>query len=158
MKPHARLKGMLLISIMFSSPAMVLADQDQMMPAKLLPSYQQECASCHLAYPPAFLPAASWKRLMGNLEQHFGSDASIDSRTAIEITGWLTDHAGTYKRVKEVPQDNRITSTAWFVRKHRKVEDAVWLRESIKSKANCAACHTQAERGNYDDDHVVVPK
>ena len=149
---------LLLNAILLIGSHSALADSDQLLPARLLPSYQQECAACHLAYPPAFLPAVSWKRMMSNLEQHFGSDASIDSKTANEITSWLTDHAGTYKRVKEAPKDDRITLSAWFVRKHRKIEDEVWLRESIKSKANCLACHVQAERGNYDDDHVVIPK
>ena len=43
--------------------------------------YQQECAACHLAYPPGLLPAASWQRLMGNLPKHFGTDASLDAAT-----------------------------------------------------------------------------
>ena len=29
----------------------------------LLPKYQQECAACHVAYPPGMLPADSWQRL-----------------------------------------------------------------------------------------------
>lgn len=135
-----------------------MADSDRLMPSKVPNAYQQECASCHLAYPPGLLPARSWKNMMSNLEHHYGTDASIDAQTAKEITAWLTDHAGTYKRVKEAPRDDRITMSAWFERKHRKVEEEVWLRDSVKSRANCAACHTQAERGNYDDDHVVIPK
>lgn len=135
-----------------------MADSDRLMPSKVPNAYQQECASCHLAYPPGLLPARSWKNMMSNLEHHYGTDASIDAQTAKEITAWLTDHAGTYKRVKEAPRDDRITMSTWFERKHRKVEEEVWLRDSVKSRANCAACHTQAERGNYDDDHVVIPK
>ena len=41
-------------------------------------AYVQECASCHVAYPPGMLPAASWARLMSGLGQHFGTDASFD--------------------------------------------------------------------------------
>jgi len=43
--------------------------------------YQQECAACHLAYPPGLLPAASWQRPMGNLPKHFGTEASLDATT-----------------------------------------------------------------------------
>jgi mono/diheme cytochrome c family protein len=27
----------------------------------------------------------------------------------------------------------------------------------VKSAANCAACHTGAERGNFDDDNIRLP-
>lgn len=134
------------------------ADSGNLMPAKISPKYQQECAACHLAYPPGLLPARSWTRVMNNLESHYGSDASIDSATVKELTIWLTAHAGTYKRVRAEPKDDRLTESDWFIRKHRKIENEVWLRDSIKSKANCAACHLSAERGNYDDDEVVIPK
>lgn len=136
----------------------VMAGSENLFPAKISPQYQQECAACHLAYPPALLPRQSWIRMMNNLEHHFGSDASIDIEAVKEVSVWLNDNAGTYKRVRAQPKDDRITESDWFVRKHRKIEEAVWLRDAIKSRANCAACHTQAERGNYDDDHVVIPK
>ena len=136
----------------------VTAGSKNLLPSTHSPQYQQECSSCHLAYPPAFLPRQSWRRLMNNLENHFGSDASIDSESIRQISLWLEANGGTYKRVRGEPKDDRITESDWFVRKHRKIEEAIWLRDSIKSKANCAACHSQAERGNYDDDDVVIPK
>lgn len=95
---------------------------------------------------------------MNNLESHFGTDASIDLKEVQEISVWLDANAGTYRRVRAEPKDDRLTESDWFVRKHRKIEAEVWLRDSVKSKANCAACHTQAERGNYDDDAVNIPK
>lgn len=30
-----------------------------------------ECGDCHFAFPPVLLPARSWKKLMGNLKDHF---------------------------------------------------------------------------------------
>ncbi|MDZ7696298.1 MAG: hypothetical protein U5R49_04980 [Deltaproteobacteria bacterium] len=30
-------------------------------------------------------------------------------------------------------------------------------RESIGSFSNCAACHTTAEKGTYDDDGIQIP-
>jgi mono/diheme cytochrome c family protein len=127
------------------------------MPAKILPSYTAECAACHTAYPPGMLPASSWQRIMKGLDRHYGTDASLDAKTVAEIGQWLQTHAGTYKRVAEAPPQDRLTQSAWFERKHRKIEAAVWQLPSVKSAANCAACHTGTEQGFFDDDHLQRP-
>ena len=127
------------------------------MPAKILPSYTAECAACHTAYPPGMLPAPSWQRIMKGLDQHYGSDASLDAKTVAEIGQWLQTHAGTYKRVAEEPPQDRLTKSVWFERKHRKIEPAVWQLASVKSAANCAACHTGTEQGFFDDHHLQRP-
>jgi len=133
------------------------ADGGRMMPPNVPAAYTQECASCHLAYPPGMLPARSWKRLMGGLDKHYGSDASLDAATVQQINGWLQAHAGTNKRVNEEPPQDRITRSAWFERKHGKIDPAVWKLASVKSAANCAACHTAADRSVFDDDSLKVP-
>ena len=53
----------------------------------LLPRYQQECAACHVAFPPGMLPADSWRRLMNDLPRHFGTDASLDAATDLYGAG-----------------------------------------------------------------------
>lgn len=126
-------------------------------PADAPPAFAQECASCHLAYPPALLPAASWQRIMGGLDKHYGSDASLDTATTRQLTDWLRTHAGTYRKVREAPPQDRITRSAWFEREHRKIPAAVWALPSVKSPAQCAACHTGAERGDFDDDRLRYP-
>lgn len=118
----------------------------------LLPKYQQECAACHIAFVPGMLPAASWTRMMGSLDKHYGTDASLDEASVREISGWLKVHAGTYKRVSEEPPQDRITKSTWFERKHRRLDAPVWRLASVKSAANCAACHTGADKGRFDDD------
>ena len=42
------------------------------------PIYQEECASCHMAYPPGLLPARSWEKIMAGLESHFGDNAELE--------------------------------------------------------------------------------
>jgi len=133
------------------------ADSGRLMPANAPAAFTRECAACHLAYPPGLLPARSWQRLMGGLDAHYGSDASLDAATVQQISGWLQAHAGTYKRVNEAPPQDRITRAAWFERKHRQIDPAVWKLASVKSAANCAACHTTAERGDFDDDRLKYP-
>ena len=142
-------------------PLAAHADSRNLLPRNELKLYNQECAACHLAYPPGLLPAASWQRMMGSLDKHYGSDASLDAASVKQIGGWLQTHAGTYKRVHttDTPPDDRITRSAWFERKHRKIDSPqVWKHASVKSAANCMACHTAADKGNYDDDSVRFPK
>lgn len=126
----------------------------------LLPTYKQECAACHIAYPAGMLPAGSWKRLMGGLNKHYGTDASLDAKSLAEISGWLEGHAGTYKRVSEMPPEDRITKSAWFIRKHneREVSPAVWKRASVGSASNCIACHTNAAQGSFSERDIKIPK
>lgn len=129
-----------------------------LMPRTVLPKYAQECAACHLAYPPALLPAASWQRIMAGLDRHYGTDASLDAASVREIGRWLQANAGGYKRLRAEPPQDRITRSDWFERKHRDVADAVWRRASVKSRANCMACHTRADQGDFDDDRVTIPR
>jgi mono/diheme cytochrome c family protein len=124
----------------------------------LLPIYQQECVACHAAYPPGMLPAASWNRVMNSLKRHYGVDASLDPATLKELSAWLAANAGTYKRVREEPFQDRITLSAWFIGKHREVPAATWKRPAVNSAANCAACHTQADKGDFNERNIRIPR
>ncbi len=122
--------------------------------------YQQECAACHVAYPPGLLPAASWQRLMAGLGAHFGVDASLDAASQREIGDWLKTHAGTYKRVSAEPPQDRITKSAWFLRQHNahEIDPAIWKRAAVGSPSNCAACHGNAAKGNFNERDIRIPK
>lgn len=137
--------------------ASVWAD-GRLMPEQVPVIYKQECAACHMAYPPGLLPAPSWRRIVNGLDQHYGSDASLEPRQIQQIGTWLQAKAGTYKRVREEPVEDRITRSAWFVRKHREVEPSVWRRASVKSAAQCTACHIHADSGNFDEHQVRIPR
>ena len=142
--------------LLLAASQLALADKTPSVP--LLPAYQQECAACHIAYPPGMLPAASWQRLMGNLQNHYGTDASLDAATVKQLSVWLNTHAGTYKRVSAPPPDDRITRSAWFIREHDEVSAATWKRPAVKSAANCAACHTQADQGDFRERNIRIPR
>jgi mono/diheme cytochrome c family protein len=133
------------------------ADSDRLLPMQVPKAYTQECGACHTAYPPGLLPAPSWQRIMSGLDKHYGTDASLDAATVQQLNEWLQAHAGTYKRANEAPPEDRITRSAWFVRKHREINAAVWSHASVKSAANCAACHTRADQGDFDDDNLRIP-
>ncbi|MBK7469965.1 MAG: diheme cytochrome c [Betaproteobacteria bacterium] len=111
-----------------------------------------------IAYPPGMLPAASWQRTMSNLQRHYGTDASLDPATAQELTTWLAANAGTYKRVSGQPPEDRISRSAWFIRKHDEVAAATWKLPAVKSAANCSACHTQSDQGDFNERNIRIPR
>ncbi len=133
------------------------ADRGSALPAHVPAVYLQECASCHIAYPPGMLNPSSWQRIMGGLSKHYGTDAALESKPLQSISSWLNANAGTYKRVTEAPPEDRITKSPWFERKHQKIDSSVWKLPSVKSAANCSACHRQAESGHFSDHDLVIP-
>jgi hypothetical protein len=124
----------------------------------LLPAYQQECGACHIAYPPGLLPAASWQRLSANLPRHFGVDASLDPATTKTLADWLGAHAASGQRAVAPPPEDRITRSTWFVREHDEVPAATWKLPAVKSAALCAACHTQADQGDFSERNIRIPR
>lgn len=123
--------------------------------AAQLPLYKQECAACHMAYPAGMLPAASWQAIMTSLPKHYGSDASLDAASVNKLSAWLTANAAP---AAARPTQDRITRTGWFVHEHDEISPSVWQRASIKSAANCMACHAGAEQGDFNEHRVRIPR
>lgn len=128
------------------------------MPAQVNATWQKECSGCHMAFPPGLLPAASWRRLMAGLDQHFGTDASLTPQEAADITGYLVAHESNRWTARTAPL--RITESEWFKTKHfsNKIAPEVWKRASVKSPANCTACHNGADKGIFDDHGIKIPQ
>jgi len=57
------------------------------------PVAKTECSDCHMAYPPILLPQASWEKIMGNLSDHFGDDASLDDATVKVLTEYFVKNS-----------------------------------------------------------------
>ncbi len=117
--------------------------------------WKEECGSCHLAYPPQFLSAESWQKLMNNLDNHFGDNAAIDPKDRRDILEFLRANAGRAGRNSSPTQ--RISDTPWFRRVHDEVPSQTWFDPAVKSRANCAACHVNAEQGNWSEHGVRLP-
>jgi len=128
------------------------------MPSQSNAKWQAECSGCHLAFPPGLLPAPSWQKMMGALDQHFGTDASLSPADTKEITDFLVKNASNRWTANTAPL--KITDSEWFKTKHRagEINPAVWKRESVKSQSNCMACHHGADKGDFDEDSVRIPK
>ncbi len=121
----------------------------------------KECGACHMAFQPQMLPKKSWELIMTGLPDHFGEDASLDPKTVNHIRTYLTDNAadsswwgGKFMRgLTKTSAPLRITNTPYWVREHNEeVPARAWKDPRVKSKANCLACHSRANNGDYDDD------
>lgn len=157
----------IIIALLATTP--VWADgNENLAPAVTNQKWKTECSACHMAYPPSLLPERSWRKMMAGLGSHFGQDASLDALTAQEITAFLANNSaerGVNKRTKKVmgslgPNEIplRITETAWFIRKHDEISSQVWKRPKVGGPANCAACHGGAERGDYSEHQIRIPR
>lgn len=133
---------------------------------KVHPAFVEECGSCHTLYPPHLLPNKSWQKLMANLEDHFGDDASLEEPTRSDIEKFLvensaknsTKEASFYilKSLKESPI--AITKTPYWKKRHKNIDKEIFKSSKVKSKANCKACHTDIEKGIIEDENIELPK
>lgn len=118
-------------------------------------SYTAECGSCHIAFPPRLLSASGWERIMAGLDRHFGDDASVEPAVRAELTAYLRAHAGSPRKFDAGA--TRISETRWFRKEHDEVPAEVWASKQVRSAANCAACHTQAARGDFSERDLNLP-
>ncbi len=129
------------------------------------PAYAKECGACHIAYHPSLLPAASWAKLMGSLDDHFGEDASLPSAPTQAIAQWLAANAAetwdtkpaNLLRQVSATEPRRMTETPWWKRKHRHIPDTVFTQKTVKMRGNCAACHKDADAGTFRVQAIGIP-
>lgn len=129
--------------------------------------YQEECGSCHFAYQPGLLPAASWWKLMDGLADHFGENAELDADTDKRLRGYLTANAADQVNRGRSPgivnslhgnAPLRITDTLYFRRQHSEIPlRMVKNNPEVGSFSRCDACHAGANAGSYDEDSVRIP-
>jgi cytochrome b len=130
--------------------------------------WRDECGSCHVAYHPTLLPARSWQALMDRQNDHFGEKLELDEATVAAILGFLKNYSAetgmtepAYKINRSIPADQtplRISETGYWVEKHRDIDDGTWKHPKVGSRANCRACHLDAELGTYEDAAMRLPR
>jgi len=154
---HYATKLIIATSLTLGAATAVVADDDGHRYVGSNPAWKAECGGCHVAYPPQLLPASSWRALMSGLDNHFGSDASLDPETAADIGAFLERNAG-YDRTPGAQPSLRVTETPWFVHEHAEVPARVWQSASVARRSNCTACHRKADRGNYGEGTLFIPR
>lgn len=129
--------------------------------------WRDECGSCHSVFYPALLPSRSWEKMMAEQDKHFGTDLGLDAATTAAVLKFMTDNSADkhlteagFKIEQSVPKDStplRITETPYWTRKHREITASDWANPLIKSKNNCAACHSDADAGSFEDGAMHIP-
>jgi hypothetical protein len=142
-----------LAALLLLAPSSAFAEGVQVPPVRDT-MVLKECGSCHMAFPPALLPAASWDRIMNGLADHFGEDASLPADKAAAVRAYLTANAGTlrpYMRwVAPEGAPLRITDNPAFRREHH-FAPRIWADPKVVTRSNCPACHTAAEKGLFEE-------
>jgi hypothetical protein len=104
---------------------------------------------------------------MAEQDRHFGTDLALDPAVAAPVLAFLVRNAAdsspteaAFKINRSVPAGStplRITETPYWVTKHAGIDAAVWQRPTVKGKADCAACHVDANAGTYEDSAMRLP-
>ena len=171
-------------SVMLSVSTIAFADKDKdkdkdkdgsgifartsTIPAVTNKLYVTECGACHFAYQPGWLPARSWRSMMGSLEQHFGENAELDTETRLAITRYLEMGAADVKQnrksrkiMRSIGRDEaplRISTLRYMVNKHDEIpKRLIEGNAKVGSRANCTACHAKAASGYFDEHGVNIP-
>jgi hypothetical protein len=94
---------------------------------------------------------------MAGLDKHFGTDASLTPAESRQITDFLVRNGSNHWSGAATPL--RITETSGFLREHRgdDVPAGAFKRASVKSAANCQACHPGAAKGDFNEHAVRIP-
>ena len=133
------------------------------------PTYKEICRDCHFAYQPELLPSGSWEKILAGLADHNGEEIEIDQESKKIISEYLKANSAEYSSAKRAVKimkslrgqtPMRITDVPYIRHKHEDddIPADAFTRKSVGSMSNCIACHTTAENGVYEDDHVVIPK
>ena len=142
--------------------------QVRQVPAVSNPLYSQQCGACHFAFQPALLPAASWKKIMAGLNDHFGEEPDLGPQDREAIARYLEANAADFQsnrislRIMQTlggATPLRVSQTPFFLCKHQdaRLPPKVFERESVGSRGNCRACHPGAAQGVYDRRLVRIP-
>lgn len=152
----------LLLVATLSAPILpAQAEEGTYLPPVTDTTVTKECGACHMVFPPQFLPARSWRKLMADLASHFGEDASLAGPARQMVTTYLLDHAadapgtkGSQRFLRGLSADVtplRISETPFWQNAHEEVSARQFASATVKSPANCVACHTAANRGDFSE-------
>ncbi len=157
------------IIVVLLTPCLAFAgehEESKAIPAVSNETYRKNCGACHFAYQPGLLPARSWVKIIDTPDGHAGGNFFIDKRAKSEIKNYLVQNSAEHspskrskKILRSIGSDTpvRISEIPYIKQKHRKINQEVFSRKAVGSRANCVACHSSAARSVYEDDDVVIP-
>ena len=131
------------------------------------PLFYKECISCHTLYPPYLLPRESLVKMMENLEDHFGEDASLDGEDTTSIKEYLAKNSAesstkesAFKILSSMYSNESmaITKTPYWKRRHSEIDKSVFESKKVAARSNCKACHKNIEQGLLNDKEIKIPQ
>ena len=134
---------------------------------KEYPQFYNECKSCHTLYPPYLLPKQSWAKMMDNLENHFGDDASLDEQDRLSIRDYLLKNSAesstkesAFMILKSIKAEDTIaiTKTPYWEKRHETIDKTIFASKKVAAKSNCKACHNNIEQGLLNDKDIKIPE
>jgi hypothetical protein len=153
-------KQLTLPVLVLSSLIVVACNQQQLVfPPVMDAPTRGYCGTCHMAFQPSMLPAASWQRMMLELDDHFKEEVNLKPAVVRHIADYLMANAGDTRIAGEAGRIalqgldehsslQRITNTPYFREEHRFLNNRI-LDDWVGSLANCTACHVGAWVGDY---------
>lgn len=158
----------LLIYLLINPSNVLIADANKAVDYKVEHRlFYDECISCHTLYPPHLLPKKSWVKMMDNLEDHFGDDASLEQEDVDSIKEYLLKNSAevstkesAYKILKSMDTNVTlaITETPYWKKRHKEIDKNVFKRKKIGNISNCKACHNKIEQGLLNDKDIKIPQ
>jgi cytochrome b len=150
-------------------PVIIVASQ---MPVRGVPTapldatYAKECAACHSPHHPSLAPAATWRKIIDGLSDHFGDNASLDPKQTDRLGSYLTANSAEHwdtkaanrMRVPDARGSLRITETGGWKSIHRRVAPAAFASKAVNGKLNCTACHSDAASGRFAPRSISLPR
>ena len=151
----------LLVYLLLNPSNILLADSNKKINYKSEHQlFYDECISCHTLYPPFLLPKKSWVKMMDNLENHFGDDASLENEDKESIKSFLLQNSAenstkesAFKIDKSIKNGDiiAITETPYWKKPHKDIDKKIFENKKVGKISNCKACHKNIEEGLLND-------
>lgn len=129
--------------------------------------WREECGACHLDYHPSLLPARSWLRMLDGQADHFGEDLMLDDATLASLAAFAQAHSaeqhaseaatGIAMTTPATETPLRITDLAYWREQHADIPVTTFRQKNVHGKADCAACHRDAESATFEDGAMRIP-
>lgn len=130
--------------------------------------YEQECSSCHFAYPAGLLPESSWKKIMSGLDDHFGENAELNAVDRKAIENYLVNNSAdksNLRRSRKIMRSLsksaaplRITELPYFRHEHDEIPNRmVKGNPKVGSFSQCDGCHRDAKNGFFSENKINIP-
>ncbi|AFY89509.1 MAG: hypothetical protein CLLPBCKN_008159 [Chroococcidiopsis cubana SAG 39.79] len=104
--------------------------------------YLENCATCHIAVPPAVLPVQTWQRLLQDT-QHYGVQIKpLVDPPRILVWNYLRFASRPLNQDEEIPY--RIANSRYFKALHPKVK-----LPKPTQLSSCVTCHPNANAFNF---------